>query len=362
MSENPPRASRHHRRELLDRKLLNGALWTGLVVTVLVVLREGKDFFIPLVIALVAVYLITMLSRLMQRVKVRGHSLPPLVTMILSFALIFGVGYAFFSIVAENAQMVADSAPAYQARLVELQRKVFTQLGMEEPMEVRQMIRSMDIQSVFGTIASTLANVLGRVTLVFLYSLFILIELRFVERKLSRLIPNDSKRQTVENVLKRIDEDIHAYIGVKTAVSAITAVLSYAIMKLVGLDFAEFWALLVFIFNYIPTIGSIAATVLPTLLAAVQFTALAPFLVVGIGLTAIQQLMGSIIEPNLMGERLNISPLVVFGSLILWGSIWGVVGMFLCVPITVILIIVMSNFDTTRWVAILLSKTGNVRP
>jgi len=357
----PPPSSLGRRRELLDRKLLNGVLWTAVVVTSLVVLREGKDLFIPLIIALVAVYLITVLSRMAQRIKINGYSLPSAVTMILSFAFIFGVGYALFKLVAENALLVAEAAPGYQVRLIQLQRDLFASLGLEEPMEATQIIRSIDLQSAFTTVASTLAGVLGRVSLVLLYSLFILIELRFLDAKVTALIPDDTRRGTVMSVLKRIDADIHKYLGVKTVISLLTAILSYAVMRFVGLDFAEFWAVLVFILNFIPTFGSIAATIFPTILAAVQFTSLAPFLIVGLGITAIQQLLGSIIEPNLMGETLNISPLVVFGSLILWGYIWGIVGMFLCVPITVIIVIVMSNFESTRWVSILLSKTGHVR-
>ena len=349
------------RRDLLDRKLLNGVLWTAIVVTALVVMREGKDLFIPLVIAFVAVYLITVLSRLAQRIAINGYHLPSAVTMILSFAFIFGVGYALFKLIAENALLVAEAAPGYQTRLIQLQRDLFASVGVAEPMEAREVIRSIDLQSAFTTVASTLAGVLGRVSLVFLYSLFILIELRFLQAKLNALIPDDGRRSTVMLILKRIDADIHKYLGVKTCVSLITALLSYLVMRLVGLDFAEFWAVLIFVLNFIPTLGSIAATILPTLLAAVQFTSLGPFLAVGIGITAIQQTLGSIIEPNLMGETLNISPLVVFGSLILWGYIWGIVGMFLCVPITVVIVIVMSNFESTRWVAILLSKTGQVR-
>jgi len=356
-----PPSSLGQRHELLDRKLLNGVLWAAVVVTSFVVLREGKDLFVPLVIALVAVYLITVLSRMAQRIKINGHSLPSAVTMILSFAFIFGLGYALFRLVAENALLVAEAAPGYQARLIQLQQDLFGALGIEEPVGTRKIIGSIDLQSAFTTVASTLASVLGRASLVFLYSLFILIELRFLEAKLNALIPNDTRRTNVVHVLKRIDEDIHKYLGVKTAISLLTAILSYAVMRAVGLDFAEFWAVLVFILNFIPTLGSIVSTMLPTILAAVQFTSLGPFLVVGIGITAIQQLLGSIIEPNLMGETLNISPLVVFASLILWGYIWGIVGMFLCVPITVIIVIVMSNFDSTRWVSILLSKTGQVR-
>lgn len=86
-----------------------------------------------------------------------------------------------------------------------------------------------------------------------------------------------------------------------------------------------------------------------------------PFLVVAIGITAIQQFFGNILEPNLMGMTLNLSPLVVVLSLILWGMVWGVVGMFLCVPITVIVVIILANFPGSSWVAILLSRKGELR-
>jgi AI-2 transport protein TqsA len=132
-------------------------------------------------------------------------------------------------------------------------------------------------------------------------------------------------------------------------------------MRALGLHFAEFWALLVFILNYIPTIGSIFATIFPSLLALVQFESLVPFVVLLVGITLIQQLLGSFIEPNLMGMTLNLSPLVVVVSLIVWGLIWGVVGMFLCVPITVIIVIILANFPATRWVAVLLSKAGRLK-
>ena len=143
--------------------------------------------------------------------------------------------------------------------------------------------------------------------------------------------------------------------------SLVTALLSYGLMRIIDLDFAAFWALLVFILNYIPTIGSIVATALPGLLALVQFVEWTPVIVLVVGITIIQQGMGNFVEPNLMGMTLNLSPLVVVMSLILWGLIWGVVGMFLCVPITVIIVIILANFPGTQWVAILLSQNGKVR-
>lgn len=193
-----------------------------------------------------------------------------------------------------------------------------------------------------------------------IFAAFLLLEARFIPAKLDALFPAGGGRERVRAVLRRIDSDIQTYFGVKTLVSLTTAVLSYVVMRLVGLDFAAFWALLVFILNYIPTVGSILATIFPGLLALVQFESWTPVVVLVLGITVIQQLLGSFLEPNLMGMTLNLSPLVVVISLILWGMIWGLVGMFLCVPITVIFVIILANFPSTRWVSILLSKEGKM--
>jgi predicted PurR-regulated permease PerM len=163
------------------------------------------------------------------------------------------------------------------------------------------------------------------------------------------------------DVIAEIDHDIRIYMGVKTLASTITAALSWAIMTFVGLDFAEFWALLIFLFNFIPNIGSLIATALPTVLALAQFDTLRPFAIVGIGVTAVQLLVANVIEPNLTGKSLNMSPLVVMLALVLWGMMWGAVGMLLCVPITAVIMIILSHFPSTRWIPILLSKDGGIR-
>lgn len=341
--------------------LLSVALWAALVFGSLILLSQGKAFFIPLVIALIVVYLVHALSRGIQRIPVVGKFLPGPLAVVLSFVTIFFLGYGLFSLIADNARSVAAEAPRYQAILIELQQRTFDELKIEEPDSVTDMFRSIDLRSVFTTVATGLAALLGNITLVFLYSLFLLLEVRFLPTKLQALFPDQNRLSMVEDILSRIDKDVQTYLGVKTVVSLVTGLLSYIVMRLVGLDFAEFWALLIFIFNYIPTLGSIISTIFPTVLAIVQFQALGPVLIVGLGITAIQQLMGSILEPNIMGESLNLSPLVVVISLILWGHLWGIVGMFLCVPITVILVIILSNFEKTRWVSILLSKSGSLR-
>jgi AI-2 transport protein TqsA len=343
------------------RRLLTVALTLGIVISTFHVLSKGEHFFVPLVMAVLAVYLVDILSRLIRKIPIAGHSVPSAISVIFAFGIIFGLGFVLTEIVAQNARHVAAAAPKYQARLQQLQGEMFSRVGIEEPPELRQLVRTIDLRSAFTTVAKQVASLLEDVTLIVIYGLFIMLERRFVPIKVQALFPDPERRKNAIRIIRRIDRDIHTYLGVKTAVSFASAVLSYILMRIVGLDFAEFWALLVFVLHFIPTIGVILATLLPTLLAAVQFDDLHHFLVIGIGITAIAQLMGNIVEPNVMGETLNLSPLTVIFSLIVWGSIWGIVGAFLCVPLTVILVIILSNFRATRWVSILLSKTGEIR-
>jgi predicted PurR-regulated permease PerM len=162
-------------------------------------------------------------------------------------------------------------------------------------------------------------------------------------------------------LIEKINIDIKTYINIKTLTSLITALLSFIVMKIAGVHFAEFWALLIFLLNFIPTIGSIMAVIPPSLLSLIQFdNSYTTAILVIIFLISIQFLIGNIIEPKFLGESLNLSPLVIILSLGLWGNIWGIVGMFLCVPLTVIASIILAKFPKTRPIAVFLSSDGRV--
>ncbi len=137
------------------------------------------------------------------------------------------------------------------------------------------------------------------------------------------------------------------------------------VMLMIGIDFALFWAVLTFLLNFIPFIGSIVAVSFPILLTLVQpgiEDPLTTFLVALLALAGAQQLVGSFIEPRMMGRTLNLSPLVILISLATWWSIWGVIGMLISIPIMVILVIVFSQFEATRPVAVLMSQDGRIAP
>jgi len=340
---------------------IQAAGWMLVVAISLLLVHVGKDLFIPLVIALIGVYLIKILERWIGDIRIAGRGLPPWASLSLAFLAVIFLSFVLFSIISNNAMKVAEFAPRYQARLLAIQAQLFQALGVEQPPALREFLGGFDIPGTVTLLATNLASLLKTAVLILIFAVFLLLESRFIPAKIEALFPDGHRRTRVQGILKRVDRDIQTYFGVKTAVSLATALLSYGLMKIIDLDFAAFWALLVFILNFIPTLGSIVATALPGLLALVQYSEWTPVVVLVVGITIIQQVLGNFIEPNLMGMTLNLSPLVVVMSLILWGLIWGVVGMFLCVPITVIIVIILANFPGTQWVAILLSKDGKVR-
>jgi AI-2 transport protein TqsA len=137
--------------------------------------------------------------------------------------------------------------------------------------------------------------------------------------------------------------------------SLATAAISFAVLKWLRVDFAETWALIVFLLNYIPSIGSTLAVVFPAILALVQFDSTWQFLLIVSTLTVTHFVIGNVIEPAYMGRTLNLSPFVVIASLVFWSMVWGVPGAFLSIPLTVAFVVVCSRIPSVRWIAVLLA-------
>jgi AI-2 transport protein TqsA len=165
---------------------------------------------------------------------------------------------------------------------------------------------------------------------------------------------------TVNVVLSKIEKSITSYIGLKTLISFITGLASYVALLFIGIDAPLFWTFLIFLLNYIPTIGSLIGTLFPAMFCILQFGGFTEcFLVLGF-VGVVQVIVGNLLEPKLMGNSLNISPLIAILALSFWGAIWGITGMLLSVPITVIMVIIFANFKSTKPVAIMLSENGRV--
>jgi AI-2 transport protein TqsA len=160
-------------------------------------------------------------------------------------------------------------------------------------------------------------------------------------------------------VFQSVRNGVEQYLWIQTVTGLMIAAGSWAIMALVGLDNAAFWAFLIFIVSYIPIVGGAVGILLPPLFALVQFESFWPAVVLIAVLQAINFVVGNIVLPRMQGDSLNIDPVVVLLSLAFWGAIWGVPGMFLSTPLTVMFMVILAEFRGTLWIAVLLSSDGN---
>lgn len=345
----------------LDGMKLQQAAMTMIIVCItFYLLNLGQALLLPLVIAGAVAYIINILAHAIAGFRIGKFRLPKPVAMLLAIGIIVAVTSVLVQLITVNINSVIKEAPGYQANLEALIAKTYTHFGIEEVPNMKEIIGQINFRLFLQNLSGTVRSLVSSTGIIIVYLIFIFLEQRTFSRKIRNLIRDRKRQRDVFELIDKIRSDIRSYIGIKVLTSAATGILSYAVLHLVGVDFASFWAVLIFFLNFIPTIGSIVATVFPSVLALVQFETLAPFVVVVSVLTGLQFTIGSLIEPRLMGNRLNLSPLVILLSLGLWGSVWGIPGMFLCVPITVVAMIVFSYFPETRPMAILLSGNGNL--
>jgi len=327
------------------------------------VLTIGKELIIPFVLAVFIWYLINVLSTAIMKLNLRGRTLPASLRYIASALVIVASLGALFNFITQNVSEVINVAPEYQARLEPMIDKVIAWLPIEEPPSLKEFVSQFDFSALISRLAASLASIAGNASIISIYVVFLFLEQRSFGPKIKAMTRGNTSTSSGEifEIITQIDEDTRTYIGIKTLTSAITGLVSYGIMAAIGLDFAAFWGVLIFFLNFIPTVGSILATLFPSLLSLLAFQSPLPIIGVIGGVAATQVLVGNVLEPKLMGNSLNLSPLVILLALSLWGALWGVTGMFLCVPITVITMIVCSHFPQTRPFAVLLSANGRIR-
>ena len=328
----------------------------GIAALMTYVLVTGRDLLIPFAIAVMIWYVIIALSRLIE-VQLSAPSWLSLSASIIFFVVVLGL---IVELISGNITAVRDAAPTYQANLEKLVESAMKLSGLTELPTIANIVEQLDVRALIGGVAGAVAKVAGNTGLIVIYVIFLLAEQRTFPRKIEALFPEAGRRKEVQMILSDIQKRTQTYIAVKTLLSLVTAVISYVVLVAVGLDLAGFWAFVIFLLAYIPTIGSLLGVIFPALMALLQFGGISEFLIIAVGLGAAQLVIGNVLEPRMMGRSLNLSSLVVIVSLAVWGSLWGVTGMFLSVPITVVLMIILAQFKQTRPIAILLSANGKV--
>ncbi len=256
----------------------------------------------------------------------------------------------------DSDRMVAV-APKYEATLLALLTKFAALLHIEtEPTWTafrRELLGTVNVQAIITSLLGSISSIMATTFVVMLYTAFFMIEHGRFRRKLLTVMRG---KADLDGVIDTINARIGTYLALKALLGVALGVLSWICMHFIDLEFAALLALLIVLLNFVPYAGSLISVVIPTLLAALQFGQWSEPAMLAIALSAINFVMGNIVDPWLMAGSLNLSPAVILMSLAAWTALWGVAGAFIAVPGTVVLTIIFTAFDSTRPLALLLTR------
>lgn len=325
------------------------------------VLVAGRDLFVPFAIALLIWFLINAFTAFLHRFEIAGRRLSRRLSLVVALVVIALAVGETISLIARNVGALSEAAPHYSDNARVIISALFTRLHLPEPQSLSEMAAQIDLGSWIAVVASGLSGFAEKLVLVFIYVMFLLVAQSAWRRKFGKLVPDRGRRARLVGLIHHVRAEVQAYLWIRTFLSVAAAITSYLVLIAVGLDFASFWALVIFLLNFIPTIGPVLGVVGPALLALLQFGPSASFAVVAIGLGVTQFLLDNVVSPRIQGARLGLDPVVLLLALVGWGMMWGLAGMFLSAPFTVIAMIVMGHFPATRPIAVLLSDDGDLK-
>lgn len=321
------------------------------IFLVFYVLFIWSSLIIPFIIAILFSFAIIGLSDFFKKFKI-----PSIISMFLSLATYVFIFWLIWKMINSNIQDVVELLPVYQDKLWSLYISSLEYFKIPPTVDAYTLFQKVDLTNIFSSVITSVTWIFSSAWIIFFYVMFILLEYRYFSRKILLIFNKKAWNYEMIDTISKIKKDVKSYFLIKTIVSFLTGFLSYLVMLAFGLDFALFWAMIIFLLNFIPNVWSVISTSFPIFLSLIQYDSLYPFFFISSTLIWIQILMWNIIEPKFMWNKLNLSPLVIIISLWFWWSLWGIVGMILSVPIMVIINIVLSKFETTKPIAILLSE------
>ncbi len=331
---------------------------TGTVIimaAVVVVIYGMQMMSVLLVPFLLAAFLALITVRPM--LWMQEHRVPSVIAALIIVTMLMMLLAVVGAILGTSIADFTAALPSYQARLDVIIDGAFefivTNLKVDESIEsMSDMIDPGWAMGLVAGILNSLRDVLTNTFLIIFTMIFILLEASTAKTKFAAAF---GAAETTMERPRAFLQNLGRYLGIKTLVSIATGLCAGTLTWSIGLDFPLLWAMLAFLLNYVPTIGSIIAAVPAVLLALVQIGPGAAG-ATGLGFVAINIVFGNFLEPRLMGYGVGISPLVVFVGLVAWGFVFGPVGMLLSVPLTMTLKMALENDERTRWVAILLGS------
>ena len=342
------------------------------------VLMELQHIFIPLVIAYILFFFFEPLNEFLKLKKI-----PLLFIVFINLFLTSTILYGISRVVVNTIVQFSAQFPVYESKLNHILSSTAVSLGIKDRLlthfNISRMLKSINFNLITSGVLSSTLSVVVSILLVLFFFIFIssghhkifeAIRMRYVEKEVKSSLKKmkkekestddkiGSEQKTEEEIsetltfqrelklrraFKDITEQIQRYIVTKFLISLSMGILFGVILWLFGVEFFIIWAAFALLLNFIPNVGSVIAVIFPSLMALVQYESFGYALVIAGILILLQNIIGNIVEPKIFGDRLGLNPLVILLSLLLWGYLWGIVGMFLSVPLTAVIKIIISN-------------------
>ena len=320
-------------------------------------------FFRPVLIPFVVAFVLAVLvSGLVRFIRARSPRAPGWAVSLLAGLVVIVTASAAIFVMAQGMVRMVAQGPALLARINELLLDTGHGIHLSQPLHLSSIVGNVGVPEIAGVILSSLQGLASGVLLMIVYFGFMLAGRERISRKMDHMGGPPGRARTIRTVVQRIAEDLETYFWVQTITGTILTVAAAAVMLAVGLNNVLFWCVVFFLLTFIPNIGVTVGSVAPRFVRA----AAVPDGVAGgrdlpLRSRSSRPIVGNLIYPRLQAETQNIDPVATILSLAFWSLLWGLAGAFLAVPLTLTAMMLFAQFDSTKWVAALLSNDGRLK-
>ncbi|MBA3677526.1 MAG: AI-2E family transporter [Sphingosinicella sp.] len=341
-------------RDLTTRPVAIAQLFTG-TAAAMALLYFLRSILVPVVVAFVLAILVDALVRSIDR---RWPKAPAWTVVGLAGIIIATCVAGALYVTAQGAAEIVGQGPALIARLDELVETLGRSLGLDQPVHLDTLVGGVSVPQLAGEILTGVQGVLSGVFLMLVYFGFMLASRARLAPKIRNIAANSDSADAIKKGMGRIATDIETYVWVQTLTGIMLAVVSGLVMFGIGLDNALFWTIILFLLSFIPIIGVTVGSLAPAAFALLQFPTLWQAALVFGAIQVAALIVGNLIYPRMQADTQNIDPVATILALSFWTFLWGLPGAFLAVPLTLMLMMVCAQFESSRWVAVLLSNDG----
>jgi predicted PurR-regulated permease PerM len=333
------------------------AVTTAAVIWILIVARNVlQPLAIGLLVWLVLGAISHKLAALLPPRLRRGKAGVRIAGSLGTLAIVLTVGV----FLAGSIARLRENIPLYEENLNVWISHVAGLVGEADDLSVAALLGRIDVTSFAISVAGSTASYIATLFVVISYAVFIFVEASAFDAKVAAFAGDPAREHRLRQFLAAVRSGVDDFLAVQTLIGIVQAVPTYFLLLVLGVDAPLFLAVVVFVFSYIPTIGTLIGIIFPTALTLLQFASLGPALVVVAVLGTIQIVCSNVLAPQLMSRSLNLSPLVVLFAVFAGGALWGIVGALIAVPALTIIAIVCAEEPGLRRVAILLSARGTL--